>query len=423
MEIIEKREKWIFLLIIIQPLIDIATSISSYHGMTVTIGSLFRAILMAGLFIWMIRFIYLYKQEQVWAFFASYFAIILMLAITMLYKPQLNLFQEINFAIKTGYYLVMIHVSILLLKQRILSKATIYRAAAVTSLIVGVSYWLAIATGTGIDSYRYGSAGFSGWFFAANELSVIVIVLLGLSLVHLTYKRTYLSWFSLAFMISMVPMIGTKTAFVGGVALLLTGVGYILLFIRHVGREKSAILFLAIVILFICLIPKTPIFSATGQLGHGADHKTEQIESVSDQTETKSPTNILSSRDMYLQQTKTEFADATVARKLFGLGFAGDNQDVEKLIEMDFFDLFFGYGIIGSFLLVMPLIFLVSKLCKNMFPFTIRKLILACTLGLCLGIAALAGHVLFAPSVMTYVTIGMIALVRENIEVGKYDVP
>ncbi|MEN1967766.1 O-antigen ligase family protein [Lentibacillus sp. N15] len=404
------REKWIFLLIIIQPLIDIATSIASHYGISLTFGSLTRAIMMIGLYVWLLRYIYLNKPKLMVPFLVSYAAIVLMLLITFLYKSHLALFQEINFASKTGYYLVMLHVSILLFKQKQLAKVTLYNAIFVVSLIVGSSYWLAIATGSSLNSYHNNKAGFSGWFFSANELSVILLVLLGLSLVHLWYVKTFRTWLAVALLMSMVPMIGTKTAFIGGTGLLIVYMlSLILAYRSQIWREKGALIFLGMGILFLCFVPQTPSFSSTEQT-----QQVQNAEHVSYVDQPAQPVSLLSSRDIYLQETRADFTNAPVLRKLFGLGLAGDYKSVPKLIEMDFFDLFFGYGIIGSFLLIMPLLYLITRVCTGLFPFTVGNTVLTVMLGMCLGIAFLAGHVLFAPSVMTYVSIGIIALGMEN---------
>src|SRR5699024_7229978 len=83
-----------------------------------------------------------------------------------------------------------------------------------------------------------------------------------------------------------------------------------------------------------------------------------------------------------------------------------------KIIEMDFFDMFFSYGVIGSLFLLIPLVYLCVKIL--VFPIHIEKALLLFTLCLCFGIAFLAGHVIFAPSVMTYLAILFLAIGVNN---------
>src|SRR5699024_6034369 len=119
-------------------------------------------------------------------------------------------------------------------------------------------------------------------------------------------------------------------------------------------------------------------------------------------------TKLLSSRDVYLQVIKDDFKKAKRIRKAFGIGYAGDYSTDPKLIEMDFFDMFFSYGMIGTLFLLIPLLYLFKKIIA--YPIYIEKVILLFTLCLCFGIAFLAGHVIFAPSVMTYLSILFLAI-------------
>ena len=56
---------------------------------------------------------------------------------------------------------------------------------------------------------------------------------------------------------------------------------------------------------------------------------------------------ILSSREEYLAEHQRQFAEAPLAQKLFGMGYSGNYTKEPKMIEMDFYDLFYSLGIIG----------------------------------------------------------------------------
>ncbi|HSH50469.1 MAG TPA: O-antigen ligase family protein, partial [Bacteroidales bacterium] len=62
----------------------------------------------------------------------------------------------------------------------------------------------------------------SGWFYSANELSVIVIILLTLTIIYFHEKRTFLPLIAFSFILSMIPMIGTKTAFYGAIIIIIS---------------------------------------------------------------------------------------------------------------------------------------------------------------------------------------------------------
>lgn len=418
---LSKKYKFIFILLILQPIIDLLTSITTkYNPAMISIGALSRTFMMGCLFIYILKYLLTKKTNIRWMFICSYTSIAFMLIVNFILKEPLIVYEELNFALKTSYYLVMIYTIILLIDNQLLSKSLIFQAAKVIAIVIGSSYWLAILSGTSINSYTYGESGYSGWFYSANELSVIVIILLGLMIAQLSFQKTISSWIAFILILSMLPMIGTKTAFYGGILIISIFLIYLLItYNSQLLTDKNNFAFLGIIILFICLTPFSPILSNTEQLEVSIKQVHQQAVEPALGQESVLVTKLLSSRNVYLQAIKEDFTHAETLRKTFGLGYAGNYMDNPKLIEMDFFDLFFSYGMIGSLFLLIPLLYLFRKII--IFPLHIDKVILLFTICLCFGIAFLAGHVIFAPSVMTYLAILCLAigLNNNNQDVGE----
>ena len=420
----KKSEQLIFILLIVQPIIDLITSLMTHYNETgLSIGALMRTMMMAILFIYIFQYILTKKRNIIWLFICSFASIVLMLMTNFLFKSPFILYEELNFALKTSYFLVMIFIVIILMDKQLLNQTFIFKATNVITVMIGISYWLAVMTGTSINSYTYGEKGYSGWFYSANELSVIVLILFGLSITQLSFKKTPSSWVAFILMLSMLPMVGTKTAFYGGMLILFIFISYLLIkFNVRLLRNKSQLIFLGIVSLFLCITPFSPVFSNTEQLDMRIKQEHEQMIEQTAVHDSTLMTKVLSSRNIYLQTTKEDFIHAEGFRKAFGLGYAGSYTSDPKLIEMDFFDMFFSYGVVGTVFLLIPLVYLCVK--TLVFPIHIEKVLLLFTLCLCFGIAFLAGHVIFAPSVMTYVAILFLAngLNNSNQHVGeKYD--
>src|SRR5699024_9953744 len=134
----------------------------------------------------------------------------------------------------------------------------------INSIIIGVSYWLAIITGTSIESYAYEGVGYAGWFFSANELSVIIILLLGILLARFLEGPAISTWVAFLLLVSMLPMIGTKTAFIGGVLwLFIYIINLLVKYLLPILQKKNIILFTVVEIIFFCLLPVTPFMSNT----------------------------------------------------------------------------------------------------------------------------------------------------------------
>ncbi|MFK4998715.1 O-antigen ligase family protein [Bacillus sp. N9] len=66
---------------------------------------------------------------------------------------------------------------------------------------------------------------------------------------------------------------------------------------------------------------------------------------------------MLSSRDISLDMHKEYYANAPSTQKLFGMGYSGNYTKKPRMIEMDYFDIFFSTGIIGTILFFIPYLY------------------------------------------------------------------
>lgn len=116
---------------------------------------------------------------------------------------------------------------------------------------------------------------------------------------------------------------------------------------------------------------------------------------------------IYSGRTVYLAQYKTFFKEANLSQKAFGMGYGGNYKDQPKTIEMDFYDIFYQFGFIGAFVLLLPLLYYVFNLIKVMWAnkkmiLQLKYILILASLAIALGIAYIAGHILTAPAVSIY---------------------
>src|SRR5699024_12434538 len=105
----------------------------------------------------------------------------------------------------------MLYTAIVLIESKVLNKRLIDCAVMINSIIIGINYWMAIITGTSIESYAYEGVGYAGWFFTANELSVIIILLLSIILVNFLEGSEIPTLVAFLFIVSMLPIICTQT--------------------------------------------------------------------------------------------------------------------------------------------------------------------------------------------------------------------
>ena len=310
-------------------------------------------------------------------------------------KMPFNVLEEGQFLIKTMYGILIIFTVLHLLETKRLQVHSILLGGIIAASIIGVSFWLAIFTDTSNLSYRYMKAGYTGWFFSANELGVILLVLLALVLVAYERKvHPIYAIFSLTLLLSVMPMLGTKVPLYGGFIILGTYVFWslIALFSSKHRQWKSAVIFLLLIV-YGTMLPFTP--AAKNTMHYTV---TDPIQKDTEQLSMKQ--QMLSSRDVYFNETKKAFLEASPIRKLFGIGYGGDYETTPKMVEMDGYDLLSSYGLIGFLAYVGMLFLLAVRIVRIAFGKSYVILIVTCFI--CVGISFAAGHILFAPAVMSY---------------------
>lgn len=384
----KRLDKILFFIIVSLPIIDILTAFTA--SLSISFGMVARMLLLIFLcyIVWRI-----FSKD---AFYLVWIGLSIMtigitFGLALLFKQPFYFLEEITFMFKTIYY-VMAMFSILALIRIKWNSSIILLALKIVAITIGASFWIAFLTKTNLKSYAYIKSGFTGWFFSANELSVILILLFSCTIINLIKNINFSSYIVFFLLLSMTPMIGTKTAFYGGVMLLFFYLVY--LFIKP--RQKGTVIVFATVFLFVFALPYTPYMANT-------EENVSVNEEVKQTTITKSTQPLLSSRDVYLKQTLTDYKKASLYQQLFGFGYGGNYTKAPKTIEMDFYDLFFSYGIVGTIILLLPFYFIGKQIMYNKLTFT--YIFSLFTLALCGGISFVAGHVLFAPAVMSYIVI------------------
>ncbi len=377
--------KRVYQLIILLPIIDIATAFT--EEWTLSIGAIIRTLLMALviIYIWIIEPM---KKQYRLVFLLAYILTAVTFVSNFFMKTPFYLMEEVSFMLKVAYFITMISLVIHIITTKQIEQIRFLRVVHIALFIVSSTYWLAYFTNTNLNSYAYVKSGYSGWYFSANELSVIILILFALVLVYFLHTWTNLTTFTIIITLFIFPMIGTKTALYGGLILFIP----ILLYAFFKRKWQHAITLSILLGLLFVYIPFTA--ASTNQLDTANHHEVETDEQQH---------SLLSSRDVYLETTLQDYRQAPFLRQMVGLGYAGDYKKAAKTIEMDFYDLFFSFGWLGTIILLLPLALLSYKITrwKLTFPYMYSM----GTLLLTIGISFVAGHVLFAPAVMSYVAL------------------
>ncbi|WP_379970752.1 O-antigen ligase family protein [Ectobacillus sp. sgz5001026] len=429
-DILESRfEIFLLLFIILQPILDLITSFGIIVLKTnATVGIFARFIVM----ILGILYIVLQarqKQGRNYLYYLAMLAAVLLIGlfINKMVKTPILFGEEIKYVAKTLYTFVMLGCYILLFqswlrKGKQIDKAITYVVYA--TVLINIVMVLSIVTSTDFNSYEYFKTGSRGWFYAGNELGAVLAISFPAVLLFSVEKtkrtKDIVFWIPTLLSIFSLFAVGTKVGF--GAILLGLGTVVVLCIIKSIFRKENrrvlllnggvAALLLAAVALY---TPYSPIANNTKvhmKLIEEQNKKqaAEQNLSPDDLPKDQVGDLVFSGREIFLNMEKNQFKEAPSAQKLFGMGYGGNFKSEPKLIERDFHDLFYAFGYIGFFFILLPFVYYGVKIART-FVVKWRKLttvpyaLLVVGMALGLGIAYTAGHVLTAPGVSIYFVI------------------
>ncbi|OJD70169.1 O-antigen ligase family protein [Bacillus sp. NH11B] len=396
-----------------------------------------------------------------------------------LIKSPIVLAEEVKFIGKALYIYIMLGSYILALKslkKTVNISDKVRNNIVYSTLIINAVMVVSITTSTDFGSYEWMKVGSRGWFYAGNELGSILAIIFPIVVLYSIQKtksmKNVLYWIPSLLMIYSLIQVGTKVGMGSIGATLAAAIGIIvlqLLFDRKNPNKKALVLnaLIAIVLLagVVGTFKKTPLAQNMGihnnylseqnvaQQGQKEQeikekikkeqeikekeekqHKVEKPEEKAkieaevkkeiekEQKKENQENLIFSGRQVYEERHKQFFKEAPMSQKLFGMGYAGNfkyneqKQPDPKLIEMDFHDWFYDFGIIGFALMMIPFIYyglriLIAFVTRFKEIFNIKYGMISASLVLALGIAYIAGHILTAPGVGIYFVVVLAYLI------------
>ncbi len=404
---LHRMESIFIFFILTQPILDV----TAYFGLPVS--ELIRVLVMLfGMF-----YLLLYSNKTIQHTVSMYLTVLLgyfavHLIVSYIIKVPFSFSIEFTHIIKTLFFIVMLIVYVVVLlsfRSRANWQEIILRNLTINMGLIGLIMLVADISGTGRRSYdMLTKAGHSGWFFSGNELSAILVMGFGVTLLY-TYrqpnKRLKLLLFCLLALLGWSMMtIGTKVSFGGMFLLLLINLTRSLF---EKGNWLNRAIPSLLLIIAVLWLPFSPIgHNVDLTIGNTTNYPTDQSIDPAD----PGLNDVLSGRGAFLQQTMTQFNEAPWAQKIFGLGYGGNYLNQPKLIEMDLLDWFFGFGIVGFILLCLPIIFVAIKLIHRMIQakkdvLTMETMIIVGAICIAVGAGFVAGHVLSSPAVSLYLAV------------------
>lgn len=254
------------------------------------------------------------------------------------------------------------------------------------SYIVLVGNILLKYIGLGYPMYEYGNIGSKGFFFAGNEISVLLVILSSILAFNL-WNEGKKSYYFLLWAITLFAglTVSSKTGVVGIMLL------FLLIPLRRpslrIGIKRMFfILFSLGVVIPLAIIGIWQFIQGTTLYVRLA-YFSEKFDFW---------TFVLSNRNVFLEDSFKNYRDKyDVLEKLIGVGqYNYELINDDKIVEMDIADIFFSYGFLGLLLFLVTLTFLgiqalrFSKNKARPYPSLVFLMVV-----LLFAVSALAGHV------------------------------
>ena len=432
--------KIMFYFILLQPVIDVFTSFNeNYFKLPISLGIAVRALFLIASVIMTIYYGFRNKKwlNLLYLFLVSGYCVIY-LGASLLENSTHVFMVDMMGLVKTFYFCYVMILFMTIYEQLDISK--IKQAVVGCISMYTVSIVVAVLTGTSFSAYKLTGSGYVGWFYAGNEVGAILAMLIPLLSSYL-FMKNKLHWTHLVLGLCAclgTTLVGVRTVFLAVIIFLVLCVvwGIINIIFKGKSTEYNKKLYIKTIVgslVLLCVINVSYHMSFIKE--NMASHEIEQSV-TEEETSTKSELEnnavferlnlLLNHRLTYMIPKLDYYQQSDLPYRLLGIGYThgeGENES-EKLIEIDFLDIFMGHGYIGTLLYFTPIIIGIFKylflyfrrFSKNIKNLEICVYLYSFFIGI--GISITAGHLFTAPAVSIYLAIMMIFIhdyyVRKN---------
>ena len=380
--------KIILIFIFLQPIIDLLTSISiNYLHLTISVGIVVRSLFLVLIIYYYVFIRKISKKQLMYLLGILVFSLSFIIFIYLSKEPMGS---NIVSLIKYLYFIILL--ILIDSKDLKISKRNLFYIALIYILLIFVPRMLSFD----FNSYREGNIGSVGIFNSGNEINAILIFLLPIYLTNLL-KEQSLAYRLIFFAVMAYVSLLTGTKVLLFFFLLITLIK-ILPEAKKLSNKAKIVSLIGVGItcaLLVILIPKTNFY-------HNIVLSLEynNINSFKDIFSYNFLNNVIfHERLTFLVNNFNIYINSGIRSILFGIGLTS-NSILLKEVEMDLYDILITFGIIGTLLLVIPVIkYLISlnKQDKDLIIGTIFLLI----------VSIISGHVLLSPAVSIYLIIGL----------------
>lgn len=405
--------KIITIFLLMQPILDLGTALSiKYNADFLSFGMIFRFIFMM-IIVYYTVFLSKAKCKKISIVYLlvalAYIAIFIVVSLDI--KGLSLIFTEIKWIIKNFYFPVLLvgFINIFSDKTRKISSSTF------VSILSFYVFIIIACQAFGVESQAYtqGKTGYIGLFYSANEISAIISILMPfLFFYKFDHKRVFVKLAVLLATLYCCLIIGTKTSFL---SLGIVSIAFLIDYSVKLAKSKKYELIKIIVLSAIGTVAIISIVLPYTSFGKNIiKHVTFlEIDNIGEIFESDNFNRLIfSDRLTFLEGTKSIYEEAEVSQKIVGIGYSFVED--QKLIEIDYYDIFYRYGPLGFIVYFIPLVIIIMGVIRQSIKKT-HKTQLTYKLAIFLGLmlAFFTGHVFTAPSVSIYLSLIITLLYTE----------
>lgn len=432
----DKNSIILAVLIMIQPILDIASYFAIQTGMT-SVTSFLRLAIFGAIMVY--AFI-LSDRKKVYYIFAAILGAYWIVHMLICARDGYSLVSDANGFLRTIQMPALTLAFITLFQRSERFPQEMGKYFGINYIIIGASILLSFAVNMPVYTY-YPDVGIKGWFFTGNSQSFIISVMAMLALYEAYRSKNNVAFIiTMAIAFTLMFLLGTLVALY---SIFITAVAYLVLILWN--REKRWVMVAALVVAIVVTVFAYP-YSPSQQVSAAENESlTEWEELLQDNKEPdKKPsasehnlketllepmverfgykkvlevyggsieaTELMDNRQMKVNFGRLVMAEKDVWNWLFGVEdadmyFKGETYDPEN----DFPAVFFYYGIVGIALYVVFLgyfaVILIKDIFKSLKRLPVEKVLLGLSLVLSMGCAELSANVLRRPNASIYISL------------------
>lgn len=395
--------KIITIFLLLQPVVDLITSIMvKYSSTNISIGIITKMLFI----IFSLYYIFFISKEKIYKRYSV--LIIIYIFIFLMYNfisvERIDLIYNLTCLFKYWYFPIVLLLFNLVFKENknYLDKNILIKMFFMYAFLIIIP----ILFGLGNNSYLEGKIGSSGLFYSANDISAIIGILLPFVIDYiLKFKNKFLNLFAFIFISFICLFIGTKVPLI---SLFICMLYFFIKYLSKLKLIKRIFVFVSVIFIFslgcIFIIPKTNFYKNINiHLEFlGIDSAYELITDVDNIDRF-----IYSDRITFLNNINNSYKKSNILEKFIGLGYIRDSGANKKLIEIDYYDVFYANGILGFIIYFLPLLLILFNIIKRWYKLNrINKTgIFLISICLILLISGFSGHVFSSPSVSIIATL------------------